>query len=836
MIVSAADSVRFRDDLSDVHVSENQSKAIRDKYLKDDKTISHWLSRVARNIALPELLYSDIISEEEIFDGVKYKKIVSEVDGKPTFLLHDGIIDYSERKRNHAKFVDNLYKLRNKSKSVKKAVELVEDNFYRLISNWEFLPNSPALMNAGRELQQLSACYVLPVGDSLEEIYESLTNMAMIHKSGGGTGFDFSGLRPRNDVVMTTKGISSGPVSFMGLFDKSTDVIKQGGTRRGANMGILRYDHPDILEFIDSKLKEGCLENFNISVAVDKSFMDSVIKDEEYDLINPRDGKSVGKLNARTVFDKIIGNAWASADPGIIFIDRLNWPGSNPTPQMGRIISTNPCGEQPLLPFESCNLGSINLSKFIKRDGADFDYARLKECVWNSVHFLDNVIDVNMFPLPRIEWITKTNRKIGLGIMGWAECLVLLNIPYESELALQKAEEVMKFVEDEALRASEFLAEKRGAFHNFKNSVYDEDSPHFAGLGAKPRNASRTTIAPTGTIAITAGLQGSGIEPFFAIAYVRYNAKGIDFLKKGERPRDEDTFFEINPLFRKVAKSYDFFGLNEGELWNRINNNHKSISGIPEIPDQVQALFPTAHDISPEFHVRMQAAFQKHVNNAVSKTVNLVSTATRDDVRRVYLLAYKTGCKGITIYRDGSKKYQILNMDEKEFKKRKANGHEKSSYYKIMTGQGDLHIHVNYDEDGPTRLFANITPTGTEISGLTTTLGILASKYFQLGGDPSDLLRHFNSIKGDKPMGFGPNRVDSIPHAVSKALRDHLIKTGKLKSSDGQITIKESVEDSREVLDYNSIIYCPKCYSPNVTISDGCSEPTCFDCGYSKCS
>jgi ribonucleoside-diphosphate reductase alpha chain len=830
------DTERFRADLSNVNVSENQLKAIRDKYLKGDKTISQWLSRVARNIALADLFYVEAVKEEDVFDDVKFKKLVNEFDGKHVFLVHDGIRDYGERKRNHAKLVKNLYKLQNKSKKIKKLLQATEDKFYRMMANFEFLPNSPTLMNAGRELQQLSACYVLPVGDSLEEIYEALTNMALIHKSGGGTGFDFSSLRPRNDAVMTTKGVSSGPVSFMELFDKSTDVIKQGGTRRGANMGILRYDHPDIIEFMDSKLKEGKLENFNISVGVDDEFMEAVVKDKEYELVNPRTKETVQKINAREVFDKIVENAWSSADPGIVFVDRLNLPESNPTPQLGSIVSTNPCGEQPLLPFESCNLGSINLSKFVKRDGSDFDYARLKDCVWNAVHFLDNTIDVNLFPLPVIERMTKTNRKIGLGVMGWAESLVLLNVAYESEEAFQKAEEVMKFINDEALNVSEALAETRGVFQNFKNSVFDEESDYYAGVSVKPRNSSRTTIAPTGTIAIAAGVQGAGIEPFFAIAYIRYNAKGIDALKKGEKPEEADTFFEINPLFRKVAKSYDFFGLKESELWNKINNNHKSIKGIDEIPENVQKLFPTAHDISSEGHVKMQAAFQKHVNNAVSKTVNLVREASKNDVKKVYLLSYKTGCKGITIYRDGSKKFQILNLDKKDVKKRKANGHEKSSYYKIPTGQGALHIHINYDMEGPTRLFANITPTGTEISGLTTTLGILASKYFQLGGNPSDLLRHFNSIKGDKPVGFGPNRIDSIPHALSKALRDHLIKTGKLKGVDGQMTIKGSLNTEQLLIDYSKSNYCPNCFSPNVSITDGCSEPTCFDCGFSKCS
>ena len=417
--------------------------------------------------------------------------------------------------------------------------------------------------------------------------------------------------------------------------------------------------------------------------------------------------------------------------------------------------------------------------------------------------------------------------------MGWAESLVMLGIPYDSDKAFEKAGEIMGFINDESLKASESLAEKRGVFANYKNSVFDKDSENFCGVKSKPRNATRTTIAPTGTIGVSAGLQGAGIEPFFGIAYVRYNAAGIDSLKKGETPKESDTFFEVNPLFKRVAQQYDFFGLKEDELWKKVDNNHKSLIGIQEIPKHIQRLFPTAHDISPVNHVKMQAAFQKHVNNAVSKTVNLKNTATKDDVRKIYLLAYELGCKGITIYRDGCKKFQILNAQEKKARKKKRGGGlEMSRYYKIDTGQGPLHIHINYDNEGPMRLFANITPTGTEISGLTTVLGILTSKYLQLGGNPADLLRHFNSIKGDKPMGFGPNRIDSIPHALSKALRDHLISTGKLKNVNGQTTIETSIVPPSN----NNVMYCPKCFSPNVSITAGCSEPTCFDCGYSKCS
>jgi len=533
----------------------------------------------------------------------------------------------SEMFRRVAKAIASADKMYGKDPSK------AEREFFEVMTHLEFLPNSPTLMNAGTSIGQLSACFVLPIEDSIESIFDALKAMAIIHKSGGGTGFSFSKLRPRGDIVRSTMGVASGPVSFMRIFDVATEVIKQGGRRRGANMGILRVDHPDIVEFITAKSKEGVLKNFNISVAATDDFMKAVEEDGEYELINPRTGKAVKRVMARDIFDLIVTMAWRTGDPGMVFIDEINR--HNPTPALGEIESTNPCGEVPLLPYESCNLGSVNLAKMV-RDG-EVDWERLREVVRTAIHFLDNVIDVNNYPLPEIEKMTKANRKVGLGVMGFADMLIELGIPYDSEEALDMAEKVMSFISREARQMSVELAEERGSFPNIDLSIWPKRG--FSVL----RNATVTTIAPTGSISIIAGAS-SGIEPLFAVAFVR-NVMGTQL-------------FEVNPIFERVAKERGFYSK---ELLRKVARVG-TVQELTEIPEDVRRVFVTALDIAPEWHVRMQAAFQKYVDNAVAKTVNLPYEATLEDVRRVFMLAYKLKCKGITVYRYGSKKEQVLYL------------------------------------------------------------------------------------------------------------------------------------------------------------------------------
>ena len=505
-----------------------------------------------------------------------------------------------------------------------------EASFYEAMSRLQFLPNSPTLMNAGTALGQLSACFVIPVEDSMESIFDAVRDMALIHQSGGGTGFGFSHLRPKGDSVKSTQGIASGPVSFMRVFDTATDVIKQGGKRRGANMGILRVDHPDILEFVESKARDGGLTNFNISVAITDPFMAAVENDEEYPLVNPRSGRKVHRLSARHLFNLIATSAWKTGDPGLVFIDEVNR--HNPTPELGAFETTNPCGELPLLPFESCNLGSINLSRLV-RDG-DVDWGRLGELVRLGVRFLDDVIEANKYPLEEVSGITLANRKIGLGLMGFADALFLLSIAYDSDEALALAERLMGFLRDTAVDASEMLAAERGAFPNFERSI-------FAGQRTR-RNATVTSIAPTGTISIIAGCS-SGIEPLFALSYVRSVMDGVQM-------------FETNQHFERIAHERNFYS---DDLLTTIARTG-SVQGTEAVPEDLRRVFVTDIDISPEWHVRMQAAFQRHCDNAVSKTVNLPRDATVNDVADAYRLAYRLKCKGITVFRDGSKGQQVL--------------------------------------------------------------------------------------------------------------------------------------------------------------------------------
>ena len=548
-----------------------------------------------------------------------------------------------------------------------KDVQNLSDRFYNAITHRYFMPNSPTLMNAGRDLGQLAACFVLPIDDSLESIFETIKNTALIHQSGGGTGFSFSRLRPKNSVVRSTMGVSSGPVSFMEVFNAATEAVKQGGTRRGANMGILRVDHPDIIEFINCKSDNNKLNNFNISVAITDKFMEAYLNGKDYDLINPQNNEAVGRMDAGAIFDLIIDSAWKNGEPGIVFIDKMNK--DNPTPQIGKIESTNPCGEVPLLPYEACNLGSINLGLMVKEQDGEFvvDWNLLENTVRTAMRFLDNVIVVNNYPLPQISEMVQNNRKIGLGVMGWADMLMQMGIAYNSEEGTSLATDVMSFIDYVSKTESVELAKERGRFNNFEGSIYEK--PHYfedkfgskncakvtqkmwADLDSKVqkyglRNATTTCIAPTGTISMIAGASG-GIEPLFGLVFSRLIMDGTELL-------------EVNPVFEKYMKTH---GLYTEDLMNKIAKCG-SVAHIEELPDEVKRIFVTAHDISPYWHVKMQAAFQQFTDNAVSKTVNFIESATREDIKKTYILAYKNNLKGITVYRNNSRQFQPMNLEK----------------------------------------------------------------------------------------------------------------------------------------------------------------------------
>jgi ribonucleoside-diphosphate reductase alpha chain len=703
----------------------------------------------------------------------------------------------------------------------------IEDEFYSLMGSLDFLPNSPTLMNAGRELQQLSACFVLPVGDSMDEIFDAVKQMALIQKSGGGTGFSFSRIRPKNDVVGSTQGVSSGPVSFMSVFDTATETIKQGGTRRGANMGILRVDHPDILAFIQCKEGDHHFNNFNISVAATNEFMEATEKGKEYALRNPRTKEIVCFLNARSVFEKIVYYAWKNGDPGIIFIDRINQ--DNPTPHIGQIESTNPCGEQPLLPYESCNLGSINLSNMV-RNGA-IDWERLGSVAEKAVHFLDNVIDMNCYTLPQIEAMTKANRKIGLGVMGFADLLILLGIPYNSPKALEIGEKVMSFIQKKAREASRELALKRGSFPNF-------DGSPMIGRWDAMRNATVTTIAPAGTISIIAGTS-SGIEPIFALAFIRHVLEGKELL-------------EVNPYFDALSKQEGFYS---EELMRKIAHSG-NIQNVKEVPENIRKLFVTAHDITPEDHIRMQAAFQKYTDNAVSKTVNFPHEATFDDVAKVYKLAYELGCKGVTIYRDRSRTKQVLYRGtispgreqlEEEEELREAERKPKAredvihgSTRKIRTGCGNLYVTVNEDEEGKLfEIFNQIGKAGGCAASQSEAIGRLVSLAFRSGLEPEDIIRQLKGISCHTPVWYREGKILSCSDAVAKAIEWHLQEKGRGTKVQAEISTSIPKRPPREERGFMKgspdLVFqrgaCPECGGPLI-FEEGCVK--CF-CGYSDC-
>jgi ribonucleoside-diphosphate reductase alpha chain len=670
--------------------------------------------------------------------------------------------------------------------------------FYQIMTSLAFIPNSPTLMNAGRELGQLSACFVLPVDDSIDSIFDAVKHTALIHKSGGGTGFSFSRIRPENDPVMSTKGVASGPISFMNIFDVATETIKQGGTRRGANMGLLRVDHPDIEKFITCKNDTKKLTNFNISVGLTDAFMKAVQEDKPFSLLNPRSRKEVGRVQASELFDLIVKSAWATGEPGIIFLDAINR--TNPLSHIGEIEATNPCGEQPLLPYESCNLGSLNLARVVE-DGS-INYRALQELVHTSVHFLDNVIDANRFPLDLIAENTRNNRKVGLGVMGFADLLLQLGIPYNSDEAVQTAEEVMAFINKEAKAASAGLADKRGNFPTFAGSRYDGNNSNGDGEG-RMRNATVTTIAPTGTISIIAGAS-SGIEPLFAISYIRRVLEGTELV-------------EVHPYFEELAKRRGFYS---PELMRSVAQTG-SIREFKEIPKDIRRLFVTAHEVTPAWHIKIQAAFQKHTDNAVSKTVNFPRQASAEDVRKVYLMAYEQGLKGVTIYRDGSREDQVLSFGEKKTEK------EKFQYITprprpeetlgvtrlINTGCGKLYVTVNQDEDGFCEVFAQMGKTGGCASSQIESTGRLISLALRSGVHIEAIVKQINGIRCPHSMWQNGRQVLSCPDAIAQVLS--LVSETKLPTTAAAMGA------------------CPDCGGA-VEHEGGCL--VCRSCGFSKCN
>ena len=704
--------------------------------------------------------------------------------------------------------------------------------FYVMMLRLDFLPNSPTLMNAGRELQQLSACFVLPVEDSMESIFEAVKNTALIHKSGGGTGFSFSRLRPHADVVRSTKGVSSGPISFMTVFDAATETIKQGGTRRGANMGILRVDHPDILDFITCKSQTNRLNNFNISVALTEEFMKAVESGEEYSLVNPHSREVTGRLPAREVFERIVDSSWKNGEPGMIFIDRINR--DNPTPKLGAIESTNPCGEQPLLPYESCNLGSINLANMLAtQDGhARIDYDKLRTTVQTAVRFLDDVIDMNNYPLPEIRHMTVGNRKIGLGVMGFADMLIALGIPYDSDEALAMAQELMSFIQEESGAASCNLARERGPFPNYDVSVFPERG------GAKRRNATTTTIAPTGTISIIGGVS-SGIEPIFALSYTR-------------NVMDNDHLVEVHPLFDAEMRRRGLYSVERMTELSKMG----TLRHMESIPEDVARVYVTAHDISPEAHLRMQAAFQKYTENAVSKTVNFPSDATRDDIRKVFVLAYRLGCKGVTVYRDKSRDEQVLNIGGVNAKagtqeQEPAPGPEPfvtprprpdtliGVTKEIKTSCGKLYVTINRDEKGIFEVFNQMGKAGGCAASQSEAIGRLASLALRSGVQPGMIVKQLKGISCHLPSwgGNGGGKILSCADAVSKAIEWYLENFEAMfpgfpkpvAETSRPAAKKASLPAGEEEIARGA---CPDCGS-HVERQEGCLK--CRSCGFSEC-
>ena len=666
----------------DLKLSINAIKTLEARYLLKDEegkiveTPSQMFRRVASHIGVVELLY-DYRKYQKTGKIPKEGKVFGTLSKTQLEVLErafEHLVNEKELKGSYEEFLNFVY---TKPTTAADTIE----KYNEVMCNLEFVPNSPTLMNAGARLGQLSACFVLPVGDSIEEIFESLKYQAMIHKSGGGTGFSFSRLRERDDLVGSTKGVASGPVSFMKIFDVTTDIIKQGGKRRGANMGILRYDHPDIMDFILSKDAENTiLSNFNISVGMDDEFFEKLDADDYIELRSPRSGKIINRIKAKTMWDTIINKAWQTADPGLIFLDEINR--KNPVRHIADIEATNPCGEQPLMPYEPCNLGSINLSKFVKDGQVDWDH--LKEVIHLSTKFLDNVIDANKFPVDKIEKMARTTRKIGLGYMGFADLLLLLGVSYNSGAGLEMAERVMSFLDEESHSESEIMAEERGVFPGWYGSTFDRE-------GIKRRNSTTTTIAPTGTISIIANCSSS-IEPLFALAFVRHVLNGQELM-------------EINPIFEQTLKDRNLYSDDLMHEVARTGNLHDV-----DLPEDIRRLFVTAHEIDPEWHVLMQATFQRYCDSGVSKTINLPSDATPNDIAKAYLMAHELHCKGITVYRDRSKVEQVLysgtksRMQEKKKAPEPKQPEAEKQTIELMTSVPDkyLKLDATFDPACPT--------------------------------------------------------------------------------------------------------------------------------------
>jgi ribonucleoside-diphosphate reductase alpha chain len=715
--------------------------------------------------------------------------------------------------------------------ATKKEVMKNAGDFYNLLVSHKFLPNSPTLMNAGTgNGLQYSGCYVLPVDDSLVGIFDAVKYTALIHQTGGGTGFSFSRIRPHGSIVRSSHGTASGPISFMRVFDAATNEIKQGGKRRGANMGILRVDHPDIMEFIHCK-EEGGITNFNISVGITDPFMEAYFKDEDYSLVNPKTKEVAGVLSARRVFDEIADGAWKTGDPGLIFIDRINAGSANPIPVLGPVEATNPCGEQPLYPYDSCNLGSIFLGNFVKN--GKVDWKSLGEVTKMAVRFLDDVIEVNPYPMEQIRRVVFNTRRVGLGVGGWSDMLIGLGLPFDSNEAIFLAEKLMKFIQDEALDEDKLLAKKRGPFPLFPISIYREGAPR--------RNSAITTIAPTGSISIIAGAS-SGIEPMFAIAY-RHIVK--------DKSLDRKMSF-INPEFEKVARARGFWS---EELRAKVAEKG-IIRDIPEIPEDVRMTFGTAHEIDIEWHIKTQSAFQKYTENAVSKTINLRHDATIDDVKKAYLMAWESNCKGITIFRDGSKSEQVLNIGVNEKEKTKVEETVQTQLiqerplkvegatYRIVTPLGSAFITVNQDANGnPFEVFITIGKAGSEVAAMAEALGRMISTTLRFGNHlpprerAREIVEQLRGIGGGRSVGFGPNKVRSLPDAVAKALSLHFGFNGNGESHQVPLQAEATLAAGpEEVVGSNTEKVgdiCPSCGSPALVYEEGCAK--CHACGHSEC-